>query len=116
MDLKTDLELRWRPTAEQVNIAGAMLAAAGDQYRYVYVGLALINKNRSVWTDDVEVEAAPGFWLCDNTSHAPGFAADDAGYAQLGNRKGTSSYVAIRRSGDWAVWEGIHKNHETVAA
>lgn len=109
-----DLAARWRPTAEQVRDAVAMLAAGPAEADTVAVPLALPGKTHGVWDIGQVVEPAPGFWLADHHAsdgplgyHQATFAADQAAADQLGDRPGQSGYATIDRDGRWHVWEGF---------
>jgi hypothetical protein len=58
-----DMRRRWRPSAQAVRVAAAMLAAAAPGAEAVIVAMIQPGKTRGVWTRGQEVITVPGVYL-----------------------------------------------------
>jgi len=110
-----DMARRWMASDRQRAAALALLASLPEEYRLCIVPLVLVNKRHSWWTEDVVVEHVHAYFPSTNRGHEtpdPRTLAEDAAYAALGKRMGTTSWCVIWRDGHAAVFEGFHSNEE----
>lgn len=97
-ETERDLAARWLPNAAQIAAALALLATLPAREEYVYVAIALPDKDHGIWTLGQPVEHVAGVWLGrDEASHAAAL--------HLGTRPGQPSYAVVWRDGHAAAFE-----------
>lgn len=109
-DPDTDRTTRWQPTPEQWRWARALFAADLDLER-VFVAAVHPGKIGGMWFLHTTVEPVPGLWPVPSARSTPTAyriareQACEAARRQLGNRKGTTSYMVIGRDGHAPAFE-----------
>ena len=107
-----DLARRWMASDRQRAAAQAILAGLPAEYELCYVPIALVGKRRMVWSSDVVVEHVHAYFPSKNRGDErpdPRNLCEDAAYATLGGRPGTTCYAAVWRDGNAAVFEGMRR-------
>lgn len=113
MDLEADLRARWLPSAEQMKMADALLAAGYDaerpgtgRERGVYTAHILAHKHYGFWTAEVEVIPVDGVFL---TRAAVQNACNNAArvYHETTGNTVCGGWAWHSKVGHAAVWDDI---------
>jgi hypothetical protein len=111
-DLQADLRTRWLPSAEQMKMANALLAAGYDaerpptRERGVYTAHILTGKHYGFWTADIEVVPIDGVFLTRAAAQNACLNAAKAYHEATGNQVcgGWAWHMGVDEA---AVWDDI---------
>lgn len=110
-----DLRARWRPSAQQLAAATAVLATVPADQRHSHralVAVALPGKSHGVWISGQHVQHMPGVWLAHrNQRSGPlGYVAQRDTAASTArawladqHQAGTVSTITVDAGGDWVL-------------
>ena len=113
-DLEQDMKARWRPSAEQIHYADALLVAGAskerpqlNRQRGVHTIHLLINKEWGIWTEDVALYYLDGYFLAREAAWRALHASAVEYRAANPTTTVSGGYTWHSAPGQWAVFEDI---------